>query len=136
ALRDRLREVRVFGGDWSRVLTRGMTYHGNAVAVFLDPPYAGDVRSAGLYREDGADVAESVRAWAIEHGNDPRFRIALCGYENEHGDAMPNAWSVHQWSSGGGFGASVGSRGRDNAKQERIWFSPHCLPLTGSLFDE
>lgn len=37
---------------------------------------------------------------ALTHGDDPRFRIALCGYEGEH--AMPPGWAEYAWKTAGG----------------------------------
>jgi hypothetical protein len=71
-------------------------------------------------------VAHAVREWAIAHGENPKLRIALCGYEGEH--AMPSDWSCLAWKANGGHGNASNGRGRANATRERIWFSPHCLP--------
>ena len=65
-----------------------------------------------------------MRKWAIENGDNPLMRIALCGYEGEH--EMPSGWSVHAWSAGEGFAAQAKTRS-GNGKRERIWFSPYCL---------
>ncbi len=95
-------------------------------AVFLDPPYiAQDSREANLYGTDDGTVATAVRAWAIERGDDPRIRIVLCGYEGEHD--MPAGWRVVAWKAKGGYGSQGHGRGRENAKRERLWLSPHCL---------
>jgi DNA adenine methylase len=123
ALAERLRLVRVCCGDWSRVLgdpTIGLNGSGgmSPCGVFLDPPYAHDNgREKRLYREDGAELSDAVRAWALEHGDNPKLRIALCGWDGEH--EMPPSWRVTAWKAGNAFA---------NADRERIWFSPHCLP--------
>ena len=67
-----------------------------------------------------------MREWAISHGDDPRLRIALCGYAGEH--VMPNTWTAHAWKAMGGYGSQGDGAGRINAAKEVIWFSPHCLP--------
>lgn len=129
ALAERLRDVRVCCGDWSRVLgdsTLGIdTAHGmTPCGVLLDPPYThaavheGGIREKRLYREDDPELSAAVRTWALEHGDDPQLRIALCGWEGEH--AMPDSWRMHVWKGKG----SGRNRGR-----ERIWFSPHCTPV-------
>ena len=64
-----------------------------------------------------------VRAWALEHGDDPDLRIALCGYAGEH--EMPKTWTEHAWKGARGYVAE----GNTNRELERIWFSPHCLPI-------
>ena len=129
----RLRRVRVCRGDWTRVLTPSVTTYIGVTGVFLDPPYSHDLRER-CYAEDH-DISADVRAWAIAHGDDPKFRIALCGYEDEHGDGMPASWSKVAWKAHGGYSRTEAAR--ENATQERIWFSPHCLKPEGRLnFEE
>lgn len=128
ALSDRLANVRVCSGDWSRVCGSSMT-RGNGspsiTAVFLDPPYADTAdRTADVYAEDSLDVAHKVREWAIANGDNPLLRIALCGYDGEH--VMPESWAVHEWKAVGGY-AGQATEQNGNCKRERIWFSPACL---------
>lgn len=123
-LADRLRRVRVCCGDWSRVLTFSPTTNLGVTGVFLDPPYSLSTGRAGeLYAVD-TDVSAAVREWAIANGDNPQFRIALCGYEGEH--QMPETWSCLEWTARGGY--STHGEGNDNRFRERVWFSPHCLP--------
>jgi len=68
---------------------------------------------------------KTVREWALEWGNDPRMRIALCGYEGEH--EMPDSWQCMAWKARGGYGSQGDDRGRENAERERIWFNSSCL---------
>ena len=125
-LAERLRRVRVCCGDWSRVLGPSPTVKQGITGVLLDPPYADTAsREADLYSSDSLSVAHDVRAWAIANGHDERLRIALCGYEGEH--AMPEDWECIAWKASGGYGSQGLEAGRDNAKRERIWFSPHCV---------
>ena len=85
-------------------------------------------RKDGLYAVDSLTVAHQVREWALEWGDDPRMRIALCGYDGEH--EMPDSWACVAWKAKGGYGSqSENGKGRENAGRERIWFSPHCLKL-------
>ncbi len=80
ALSGRLRRVRVCCGDWTRVCGPTPTVKLGITGVLLDPPYASEAdRTAGLYAEDSGSVAHAVREWAIQWGDDPRMRIALCG---------------------------------------------------------
>ena len=134
ALQERLRRVRVCCGDWQRVLGRSPTECIGLTGVFLDPPYgAGADRDPSLYTHDDLDVSTAVREWALEHGDNPRLRIALCGYEGEH--EMPARWQCVPWKANGGYAASAGNH--DNRHRERIWFSPACLPVEaaqGTLF--
>src|SRR5690606_10237039 len=82
ALADRLRFVRVCCGDWTRVLTPSVTTKIGLTGVLLDPPYLSTKNQEYAVHSDG--VAEAVAAWAAEHGDDPLFRIALCGYEGDY----------------------------------------------------
>lgn len=133
ALHARLRSVRFLCGSWDRVTPMPMVLSNisGIHAVFLDPPY-GHAEHAGI--DYGAvDVATAAAAWARENGDNPRLRIALCGYEGEHD--MPG-WTAMQWKANGGYGNQSDGRGRENAKRETIWFSPHCLSARqASLFD-
>lgn len=133
ALAARLRRVRVCCGDWRRVLGPSPTTTLGLTGVFLDPPYSGDERDPDIYALDSGTVAAEVREWALEHGDDPLLRIALCGYDGEH--EMPG-WSALHWKAKGGYGNRSNGRGRENASREVIWFSPGCLSARqGKLFD-
>lgn len=123
----RLRDVRIVCGDWSRVTGPSVTVKNGTTAVFLDPPYSKAVRDGRIYGREAPDIADDVRQWAIENGDNPDMRIALCGYDNEHGDYMPASWEALHWKAQGGYGNQSNGRGRDNASREVIWFSPHCL---------
>jgi hypothetical protein len=125
ALAARLRRVRVACGDWTRVVGPSVTTKHGVTGLVLDPPYAVD-EHAITYSAEIGDVAEAVRAWAIEHGHDPLLRIALCGYDD--GREMPKGWTAHAWKTKGGYGSQGDGRGRANATRETIWFSPACLP--------
>jgi hypothetical protein len=125
ALSDRLRRVRICCGDWNRVCGPGPTIHNGLTAVFLDPPYDLTERADDCYAVDKPGVSGDVRKWAIESGEDPRMRIALCGYDTEHN--MPDTWTAVAWKSHGGYGGQSNGRGRVNAARETVWFSPHCL---------
>ena len=78
-LANRMRKVRICCGDWARVCTNVPTLYNGLTAVFLDPPYSRELRDSYLYAFE-TDVSLQVRYWAIEHGDNPLFRIALCGY--------------------------------------------------------
>jgi DNA adenine methylase len=123
ALAERLRAVRVCSGDWARVLGRSTlgidTAHGmSPTGILLDAPYDHEVREGQLYAEDSTSLSREVRQWALEHGNHPSLRIAICGYEEEHTAAMPSSWTMFSWKSQSGYAS---------ADRERVWFSPHCL---------
>ena len=124
--RDRLRRVFVACGDWSRVCGPTPTYKRGLTGIFLDPPYAHDERDPHLYAED-EDVSSEVRTWALANGDNPLMRIILKGYAGEHD--MPETWTTYAWKAQGGYGSQSNGRGRENAARERLWFSPHCLPI-------
>jgi len=131
---DRLRNVRVACGEWDRVLGESVTWRRGLTGVLLDPPYSDLAgRDPDIYSCDSLTVAHAVREWAIDNGANKNLRIALCGYEGEH--EMPASWQCVPWKAGGGYGSSSGNN--ENAKRERIWFSPACLPVVaaqGALF--
>lgn len=133
ALQNRLRRVRVACGDWSRVLKDSVTLSPTgSCGVLLDPPYA-EGKQQYAAGGTGTTLSADARAWAVEHGDDPRFRIALCGYDGEH--AMPKGWRCKEWKALGGYGNAAGN---ENAARERLWLSPHCVdrpPRQTSLFD-
>ena len=137
ALADRLRNVRVCCGDWSRVVTTGALSYGATVGVFLDPPYLGDVRTADLYAVDDYTIAHEVREWAIANGDDPRLRIVLAGYDDEHDALMPATWRRYRYSASKAYGSAAGAgQNGVNRHKECLWFSSSCLdPVQGTLFD-
>jgi DNA adenine methylase len=138
SLASRLRRVRVACGDWQRVLSGAVTGASNSLknmgmspcGVYLDPPYDDHEY---VYGGQATSVSAAVRAWAIEHGDDPHFRIAVSGYEGEHD--FPESWSTHAWKAQGGHANR--SDENVNRARERIWFSKHCIPIgqQRSLFD-
>ena len=123
ALAQRLRRVRVCCGDFERVLGPTPTYKQGLTGVFLDPPYSSTHRDGDLYAVDSLSVAQRAAAWAIENGDNPLLRIALCGYEGDYD--MPDDWACVAWKAAGGYGSR--GNGNDNPHRERIWFSPHCV---------
>ena len=134
----RLRNVRVCCGDWSRVVTGGALNYGDKVGIFLDPPYSDKAeRTSNLYAVDDLDVAHDVRAWCIANGDNPRYRIVLAGYEDEHGDEMPSSWRVQRWTANKAYGSSksAGSINDANRHKECLWYSPHCLTSQPTLFE-
>jgi len=135
ALSYRLRNVRVCCGDWSRVLTKCVTTVHGVTGVFLDPPYGVDDRS-DIYRCESRVVARDVLEWCIDNGGNNMLRIALCGYEGEGHEVLEDlGWQSFAWKAIGGYGNQSNGIGRDNAKRERIWFSPSCVVPARSLFD-
>jgi hypothetical protein len=122
----RLRRVRVFCGDWSRLTGPSMTTRHGLTGILLDPPYSeksGRV-TKNLYNSD-EEVALGVRKWALEVGEDPLARVALCGYSGQF--SMPRTWEAVPWKAVGGYGLQGQGAARENAKRECIWFSPNCM---------
>lgn len=130
SLQARLRRARITCGDWSRVLCKTATTNqvaakGDATGVFLDPPYDQVEGTEALYAEKDIDgLSHRVGEWAKEHGDDPRFRIVLCGYEGTF--EPPPGWRSAPWFNGSnvGRGSSKALKGR---MRERMWLSPHCF---------
>lgn len=119
----RLRKVRVCCGNWKRILSKSATVSIGTTAVFLDPPYGEAAgRDPSLYAEESPHVSKDVHAWCLAHGDNPKLRIALCGYEGEH--KMPRSWRMLAWKAAGGYASAAGNT--ENSERERVWFSPHC----------
>ena len=110
------------------------TYKMGTCGVFLDPPYTESAeRTEGLYNKDSLTVAKEVEQWCRENEDNPKLRIALCGYA---GDYDLPGWDCVQWKANGGY-ANQGDGKRENATKEVIWFSPHCVkPTATGLFAE
>ena len=138
----RLRHVRILNGDWSRLVTTGAAHtlsvrqgHGPC-GVFLDPPYADTAgRDNSIYACEDLQVAHDVRAWCLANGNNPLFRIVLAGFDGEHGSALVDAgWTEHEWFTTGFLAGGMGNTGKNGKThqmhRDRLWSSPHCLPLT------
>lgn len=126
ALQQRLRRVRICSGDWKRITGPSVVMGNGVTGILLDPPYDDTQRTRKLYAEDGGKAAGDARVWALENGDDPQLRIALCGFDGEH--EMPPAWDCAIWRAPSGYGAGK------QRHRERIWFSPHCLrPDKGQL---
>jgi site-specific DNA-adenine methylase len=128
ALTARLRRVRVCCGDWTRVVTPGATAFGNVVGVFLDPPYLGDVRTRDLYRVDDHTISHAVRDWCLANADNPRYRIVLAGYAEEHDALLPDTWRRHRYSANAAYQTNAGGGvNAANRHNECLWLSPHCL---------
>lgn len=125
SLSTRLRRVRVACGDWTRVLGDSVTFKHGITGIFLDPPYSAD-ECENVYSVE-SNVANDVRQWAIENGENKLLRIALCGYDTEH--EMPSSWKKVHWKRNGGFEgqAKKESKAQKDRFRETIWFSPYCL---------
>ena len=117
--------MRVCCGDWQRVTGPTPTVKLGTTGVFLDPPYE---EFGHLYNCN--EVFREVAEWAIANGDNPKLRIALCGYDGSF--ELPDGWSEVVWR-GIGYGGGKGAQGNLNRHKERIWFSPHCLKVDAQL---
>ena len=124
-LHERLRDVRVTCGDWSRVVKDSVTTRHGLTGVFLDPPYtkgAMDYAAGGV----GGALADEVRAWCLKNGDDKNLRIVLCGHAGEHDELLSHGWSLRTWKARKGYALS--QEAIQNTKDELLWCSPHCVP--------
>jgi site-specific DNA-adenine methylase len=135
ALHERLRDVRVTCGDWSRTVKDSVTTRHGLTAVFLDPPYtkgAMDYSAGGM----GLGIADDVRAWCAANGDNKALRIVLCGHACEHDALLASGWSLRKWTARKGYALS--DEAVENSASETVWCSPHCVPevKTMDLFGE
>jgi len=134
-LHQRLRDVRVTCGEWQRVLGPSPTTMLGQTAVFLDPPYTNgdmDYGAGGM----GQGIADSVRQWCIENGDNEKLRIVLCGHAEEHDELLAHGWSIKRWKARG-YGKT--DEAKANAASETLWCSPHCIAevaIQASIFDQ
>lgn len=88
-------------------------------------PVARSIERFGF--DDLGGLSAAVRARALELAEDPRYRIVLCGYEEEHGPHMPASWRKIAWKARGAYQrrATAGTgRAEANRHRERLWLSP------------
>lgn len=121
-LSDRLADVRVLCGDWSRAVKPTYTTQHGLTGVFLDPPYDTDYKTYA----NSDPLLEAICGWCVDNGESEQLRIALCGYEGTLPiDLTDHGWACHAWRSGGGR-ITTGGQSDVNRGRERIWFSPAC----------
>ena len=136
ALQERMRNVRVACGDWSRVVTDSVTTRHGLTGVFLDPPYtmgAMDYAAGGV----GGALADAVLTWCLHAGRDKNLRIVLCGHAGEHDALLAAGWHTRTWCARKGY--ALTDEARANSASETLWCSPHCVPFAKTqvgLFDE
>ncbi len=130
-LQKRTRRTRMCCGDWSKLVSPAVTYGNKGLgakeitAVFLDPPY--DYKGRDKVYKEETNVWQDTYQWAMDNGDNPKLRIALCGYEGDYD--VPSSWQTYSWKTNGGMANLGDTRGKDNAAKERIFFSPHCLKI-------
>ena len=129
-LSERLRNVRVVCGDWTRVCGGNWQDKMGDVGIFLDPPYAVEDR-ADVYECEDKQVAHAVRAWSIERGKLALYRIVIAGYDEHAEELTAEGWTMTAWKTHGGYGNIArnngASRGKDNRRREVLYFSPNCV---------
>lgn len=126
-LADRLARVTVLCGDWSRCFWKSDLASADC-AIFLDPPYdARTGRSMSIYRVE-MGCTDEVEAFCRRHGRRRNLRIALAGQRGEY--KLPG-WRTLDWKRTGGLARTEEAKAR--AAQERLWLSPHCLPVPRNL---
>jgi len=142
-LTDRLSGVRVVCGDWTRVCGGNWQDKIGICGMFFDPPYGVADRDTSVYHHDSTTVAADVMEWVRARGNNPRYRIVLAGYEEYMSLVDEHGWSCENWKAQGGYAGTQRKEGstaigKDNAKREMLYYSPHCLgaadPADGGLF--
>ena len=61
----------------------------------------------------------------MEHGDDPRYRIVLAGFDGEHGTALTDAgWREVEWFKKGHLKGGYAQRNKERGTQqhrERLW---------------
>jgi len=124
ALHERLRDVRVTCGDWSRVLKDSVTTRHGLSGIFLDPPYdkgAMDYGNGGM----GLGISAAVRQWCVDNGADPLLRIVLCGHAGEHDALLAHGWHLRTWTARKGY--ALTDEAVENSASETLWCSPSCV---------
>ena len=125
-LHQRLRDVRVTCGDWSRVVKDSVTTRHGLTGLFLDPPYtlgAMDYAAGGV----GGDLARQVQSWCAAHGDNPQLRIVLCGHTGEHDALLAHGWHTRTWTARKGY--ALTDEAVANSAGETLWCSPACVPV-------
>lgn len=120
----RLRDVRVACGDWQRVVADSVTVRHGTTAVFLDPPYTKgdmDYAAGGV----GGALADEVRAWCRDNGDNKKLRIVLCGHAGEHDELLSHGWTTRKWNARKGYATT--SDAVENSASETLWCSPFCV---------
>lgn len=130
-LSDRIRRAYILCKDWSKLFSPSVTgitktkigkVSNPTCGVFFDPPYVG---TEDMYANNNS-IAMDIYNWCIENGDNPMYRIVLCGYEGDYPD-FPEGWTMESWVRSAGMETTGGSD-RTKLRKEALYFSPHCLP--------
>jgi len=122
---ERLRNVAILCGDWRRAISTFPSGKYGVTAILIDPPYPdyGHIYATDEQRPVWFDAAR----WAVECGDNPNVRIAVCGYWSPETDALfPANWKRFRWRANGGFGNQRKRGASEKRYRECVWFSPHC----------
>lgn len=124
-LTQRLQNVQILCGDFSRVLTPSyLMKEKQIVGVYLDPPYAlGYSRTYGNEVDHQSVWLRTVQ-WAANNCQDKRLRIVLSGYRGSPGcELLEEAGMVrHDLQAPQGH-----SKDNENSKLEACWISKACV---------
>jgi len=123
---ERLRNVYILCGNWRRAVSTFPSGKYGVTAILIDPPYPD---YGHLYTTDAQpSVWLDAARWAVECGDNPNVRIAVCGYWSPETDAVfPAGWGRFRWRAQGGFGNQRRNGVNENRRRECVWFSPHCV---------
>ena len=130
-LAERFQNTTIFCGDWKRTVPHAAILAHKTCGIFLDPPYDSKLRCGQIYSNEHSEgINEEIFDFCMKYGDDPRVRIALAGYEGEY--EFPPSWRVIKWKASVVFQPSKNTNTKnrtENRFKERLWLSPHCLPL-------
>jgi DNA adenine methylase len=123
-LSERLRNVRVVCGDFTRILGGDwQDGHWKNVGLFFDPP-DDRILDKRLYKNYEPDISERVEKWCLKRGHRKNHSIIVAGYDTEYSGLVDAGWTTHAWKANGGYS----NRNGDNANRHRetLFISPHC----------
>ena len=129
SLAARLRNVRIYGGDWSKALDPERLDRGQPTSVFLDPPYkkvksgsilgAVDTMYSSDWENQSDDIATQSYQWAVENGS--KYRIAYCCGTGDF--PCPDGWEEYTTRFRPGFSSDE----KRDQYQDVMFFSPTCV---------
>lgn len=123
--------VRVVCGEWTRVCGGNWQDNCGTCGMFFDPPYGVTDRDTNIYHHDSTTVAADVMEWVKERGANHRYKIVLAGYEEYMSLVNDHGWTCENWKAKGGYSNTQHKEnstaiGKENAKREYLYYSPHC----------
>lgn len=124
-LSQRLRNVKVLCGDWSRVCVNCIIKN-YPTAIFLDPPYR-DYANCYNQKVVNDEVEDFCKKWEDK----PNVKIVLCGYEGEYN--LPK-WTQEKWKANVSWSGGKGGNNEKRSK-ETLWISPSCAKETPEMND-